>query len=90
MLHKTLDKQISDLRFQAPDHYKVIGHGNDLYDSTLVQNEYLKHFNMTCSRDKVSDVYKQDDDRDPSQDKNDDQKFDCDERLKNPGFTGYF
>ena len=36
-----LDKQIIDLRFQAPDHDNIIGPRYDLYDPELVQKEYL-------------------------------------------------
>ena len=40
---QTLDKQISGLWFQAPDHDQIIGQRHDPYDPGLVQNEYLKN-----------------------------------------------
>ena len=37
-----LDKQISDLRLQAPDHDKIMGQRHDPYEPETVQNKYLK------------------------------------------------
>ena len=51
-----LDKQISDLGFQALNCDKIIGQGHDLCHPKLVQNEYLKTFNMTYSIDKVIEI----------------------------------
>ena len=55
---QTLDKQFSDLRFQAPDHDKMIGQRHCPYDHELVWNEYLENFNMIYPRDEDSDPYK--------------------------------